>query len=86
MNIGGDMIDYIRFKINKIENNLSKAEQTKLLLDIYKDLEERGYTDRQTASMINSVISDNLMRLVNESLKLMREIERLNKEDNDGNC
>ena len=75
------MIDYIKFKINKIEKNLSKAEQTKLLLDIYKDLEERGYTDRQTASMINSVISDNLMRLVNESLKLMREIERLNKED-----
>jgi len=61
------LINYIKFRLKQAELKPIK-EKTRILKDIYKELEERGYSHLEIYSMINEVIINNLKRL-NKKLK-----------------
>ena len=65
------MIDYIKFRLKQAEFK-SIREKIKILKDIYKELEERGYNHLEIYEMINEVIINNLKGLSSKLKNLLK--------------
>jgi uncharacterized protein (UPF0297 family) len=63
------VIDYVKFRLDQALGK-STEEQMRIIEDVYKELESKGYNHFVAYAMVSKVISDN----IKESMKNLNEI------------